>query len=329
MGGGGSQPSGNTTTVQKADPWGPIQPFLVEGANTANNLFNNPQQWPQYYPSSTVAPFNDVEQAALGGITNLGSQGANAMMPALGNLSNMAAGSGVAQTDPTFNSSNSLLQQEISGQFLDPKNNPGLQSVINETKANVLPQIQSGFDAGGRMDSGLATRAAASGLGGAVGNILYQNYAQERQNQNAAAALASQNQIAAQENAIRAGLAMPGVSQGILGSENAALGAGQLMQGQSQQELNDLVNRYNYGQMLPWNTLSMFENLIPTGQGGTTSLAQPYFTNPTANALAGITGAVGVGNALFGSQGMFPNAMNSLFSWGGSSAATDPFAATG
>jgi hypothetical protein len=52
LGGGG----GDTTTVQKADPWGPIQPYLLEGAEAASNLFQQGPTEPYSGPSLATLP---------------------------------------------------------------------------------------------------------------------------------------------------------------------------------------------------------------------------------------------------------------------------------
>lgn len=37
---------GSSTTVQKNDPWGPAQPFILEGLQSASQMWNaNPNQF--------------------------------------------------------------------------------------------------------------------------------------------------------------------------------------------------------------------------------------------------------------------------------------------
>lgn len=52
--GGGSGGGGTSTTVQKADPWEGVQPYLIQGYSQLANLYGN-GKGPQYYPGSTVA----------------------------------------------------------------------------------------------------------------------------------------------------------------------------------------------------------------------------------------------------------------------------------
>lgn len=74
---GGSKapkPTGTTTTTtqQSTAPWSVQQPYLEQGFQGAQNLYQN---WvPQYYPDSTVAPFTDLQNAGLGTIGQTASE---------------------------------------------------------------------------------------------------------------------------------------------------------------------------------------------------------------------------------------------------------------
>lgn len=99
MGGGGSKSSGSTTTVQKADPWSGVQPWLRTGYDALAGIYGTPT-WdaqgnlssfqlgsgPEYYPNSTLAEVNPMEGTgqqmqidALTGMQNAATQGQNAM----------------------------------------------------------------------------------------------------------------------------------------------------------------------------------------------------------------------------------------------------------
>jgi hypothetical protein len=71
MSGGG----GGTTTVQKADPWSGVQPYLKQLYGGASNAFN---QTPQYYPGSTVAQPGQYTKDTLGQMTDIGNNGTSA-----------------------------------------------------------------------------------------------------------------------------------------------------------------------------------------------------------------------------------------------------------
>jgi hypothetical protein len=61
--------------------------------------------------------------------------------------------------------------------------------------------------------------------------------------------------------------------------------------------LNANVAAYNYGQMLPWNDLSLLNSASTAGGvPASSTTSTPYFTNPMANLLSGAS-AVGAGVA--------------------------------
>lgn len=78
--GGGSGGGGSSTTVQKADPWSGVQPFLSEAYMRASGLYGSPG--PQYFPGSTVATPNPLETTGqgmqLGNAAAIGDAGVNA-----------------------------------------------------------------------------------------------------------------------------------------------------------------------------------------------------------------------------------------------------------
>jgi len=70
MSGGG----GSSTTVEKADPWEGVQPFLRSGYSDASQLYTGTA--PQYYPGQTVQGFNPIQEAGFGSAINFAAEGA-------------------------------------------------------------------------------------------------------------------------------------------------------------------------------------------------------------------------------------------------------------
>jgi paraquat-inducible protein B len=86
------------------------------------------------------------------------------------------------------------------------------------------------------------------------------------------------------QNGLQAGNQAQGLYDTQLAGANAAMGVGNQVQQQSQNDINANMAKYNYYQTLPQNMLSRYEqNLAGVQPGSATS--NPYFTNPTANAL--------------------------------------------
>jgi hypothetical protein len=291
---GGSSPAGNTTVTTKSDPWSGQQPYLTQGFQAAQNLFN--QGGPNYYPGQSYAGPTDLQLTGIENEANLGLNGTQAQAGANGALSNVLSPSWL-----TSNPSNSGYGYFASGANLSA-DNPYFQHMADIVKANVLPGIQATFNNGNRLDSGLATRAASEGLGDAIGNLAYNNYQQGLQQQFSGLQGLSQNY----ENAGQQQLAAMGLAPSIgnLDYQQAAAlqDAGQTTQGLNQAAINDALARWNFGQQQPYGNLQNYMQNIQGNYGGTQTQTQPYFTNPTANALSTGIGAFTLGNALTGGQ---------------------------
>ena len=82
------------------------------------------------------------------------------------------------------------LSDVLSGKYLDASNNPGLQSVINQTAATTGSQIGGTFGGEGRSGGGLAALLSGQGVANAVGGILNNNYQAERGRMGEAAGMA-------------------------------------------------------------------------------------------------------------------------------------------
>lgn len=139
MSGGG----GGTTTVQKADPWVGVQPYLQQLYSGAGNAARTT---PQYYPGSTVAQPQQYTWDTLNAMTGIADQGTGS-----GNLFKALA----AQT--------STGQDEVSRAMMDAANANNLQGGALKSTVNgadlgqqVLGQLAQGGGVAGNTLSGLA-----------------------------------------------------------------------------------------------------------------------------------------------------------------------------
>lgn len=262
----GASGGGGTTTIQKADPPAFIQPYLEGAATQAQTLFNQ-QGTPSFYPNSTVTPFSNETNTALGMITDRATNGSPV---------NAAAGSQLTNT--------------LNGSFL-AQGNPQLQSAIDNASEGIVrnfnkitaPGIDANFANSGRYGSGIfkdvkgdAAQAAGDQLRKTATDMTYQNYNDERQRQLAATALAPQ--VANQDYTDAQQLASVGATK-----ENM-----------SQAQLQEAIDRYNYNQGLDQNKLNEYINQITSlgGFGGTTT------SNTTGKTASG-----GFGSSLLGGLG--------------------------
>jgi hypothetical protein len=87
------------------------------------------------------------------------------------------------------------------------------------------------------------------------------------------------------------------VDQESLNNLTTGLNTAGMNQTNAQNQLNANIAAYNYGQMLPWNQLGLYEGAVTgTGNpGGSSSTTQPYFNNSTANTISAAEGIGSIG----------------------------------
>src|ERR1019366_4731960 len=122
---GGGQTS---TSTSNSAPWSGQQPYLTQGFQQAQNLYNSSS--PQYYPGSTVAAQSPQTQAY--------QQAASAIPGANAGLENTTS---------------NYLQNVMSPSYMNAgSTNSG--AVYNDVASHVLPSVNSQFSAGGRYGYG-------------------------------------------------------------------------------------------------------------------------------------------------------------------------------
>lgn len=267
-GGGGTT---NTTSTVNTGPWSYQQPFLGDTFGEAKRLYfqNGPLQ---YYPGSTVSPFTPAQ-----------SQGYNTI-----------AGMG---TSPLIPASVTNATDTLSGKYLDPSTNPWLKATYEAAAAPVAqtfqnitaPTTDALFSANGRYGSGARYNAQNNNtfnlgqtLDTLATNIYGGNYQNERQNQVSMQGLA------------------PSVESSRYLDPTAAVNAGEAQQAQAQKELTDQVNRFNFNQMSPWQTLGLYKGMVDGtyGQSGTMTSQTPYYSNPIGSIFGGAMGLAGTAGML-------------------------------
>lgn len=142
LGGGASSPPPQTTTTTSS-PWGPQQPYLTEGFQGAENLYNG--SGPQYYPGNTYVPYTPDQTNAISAVpgvaaSNMGGIDANA-----GGFENNLLTGGYLSSNPAL---------------------PGLTSLgYNNGGISTLGAYQGGYGLGQGTLEGL------SSPGGVMGSI--------------------------------------------------------------------------------------------------------------------------------------------------------------
>ncbi len=235
--------------------------------------------------------------------------------------------------------SDALNASTIGGSFLSG-GNPYLQQAIQNAAQPTIDAVQSQFSAAGRLGSGANMDVLSRNVGQIAQNMAFANYGDERTRQmqasnmaigrydaerqrqmQAAAASMAQDEAARQRQMQAAGLGLGqmeaerqrqmqalGMAPAMAAQDyvdfNVLAGVGDARRQQSQAELQDQINRFNFEQNTPAEKLAKYMALVGGGQFGSTGTdTRPVFSNPLAEGLGLATGAAGLGNMLFGRGG--------------------------
>jgi len=236
------------TVVNNTAPWEPQQQHLTDGWQLARKAYQAPIT---YYGGQTYANFSPQTENAL----NLTEQRA-------------LAGS------PVQRASNQQLMNTLSGDYLHGGQgfNAAYQAAANE----IIPGVESRFNAGGRFGSGLARQAETKALADAFAS----QYGNERQNQ------------------LRAMLFAPEAAQADFNDLRALAGVGQQREGQTQSGIDEAIARHDFNQLDEWRRLENYMSLV---QGGVGSQTTQTTMGPKGNKGAGILGGA-LGGAALGTK---------------------------
>lgn len=316
MGGGGQ----TVNTVQQADPWKGVQPYLTDMFSRANYLSNRgwtpaaqtgapmpaaapaqsqpvfmsfgPEGEPKYeLADGTRVPGPNFAPPTQGGPQSPGEfTDVNAVLAQQSPYTLQAQQAMVQRAqDPNslIGRSQSQLSSTIAGNYLSPETNPFFKSAVEDALglAGSAFAKQYGGAAGGNLGNSGYQEGLTRTLGQLATNAYAGEYGRERQNQ---------------LNALQLAPAFQNADIGQL----AQVGA--LEEARRQAELD-----------APFNQLRQYQGLISGQPGGTTSGQQPYFSNPLANALGLGLGGVGLYNGL-GAAGLFGGGSAGLTGLGGS-----------
>jgi hypothetical protein len=183
---------------------------------------------------------------------------------------------------PVMDAANTNALDTIQGKYLDPASNPYLQKTYDDAAGAANSSVNSAFSSAGRYGSGAHTGVLADKNNQLANQIYGGNYQQERSRQTAMSALA------------------PSLAAGDYNDANALLGAGNIQQQQSANDLQDQINRFNFGQNMPLERLGGYNSLLQGfgGLGGSSSSTQPLYTNTGAGILGGGMTGLSLGQTL-------------------------------
>lgn len=284
---GGSQ---KTTTTNTTEPWKPQQDYLKKGFEEAWTQFQSDK--PQYYEGSTVAPTSAATQ-----------QGWNATMD-------------TANTSTLPSTGSSYIESVLGGDYLKDPNawaseltNPNLGqdpnayigNVSDSIWADVMPRITGNYALSGRSGSSpLAQAAIASDFTRGIAPYAF-NAAEAAQNrlfQAGESALNRGTQLYGSERdrQMQALGQIPSMEESRYIAPNAMINVGQQQQDQSQRELTDDVNRWNFDQTVDASKLQDYMGLINGnyGQSSVSKTIQPTSGSPFLQGLGSVASLGGL-----------------------------------
>ena len=287
-----SSGGGNQTTVQRTEPYAPAEPYLQDILGEASNIYRS-GVGRSFFPGSTVVPFANQTQEAL----NL-QQAA-----ALEQAQNSPLQAQAAQTFGQF-----AMSPQSSYAGLTPQADY-LSGIRSNITSDVLGDVQSQFGGMGRTGtSPMAQQAVARGVTQGYAPIAAQLASQERGREQSGmeSGFGRQLQAAGQ---------LPGIQQGMDMRRQQAIGqlgsVGSAYENLAQRQLQDQIQRFQFGQQSPMNTLQQYAGLIsPIASGFPTSNQ----TGPGTQS-GGVSGAFGgavAGSALPGYGALIGGALGGL-----------------
>lgn len=274
---GKSETTQQTQQNQQTSPWAPAQPLLTGILG-------------QLDPSK-AAP-TGTETAAFGQIGQNYANAPNYGAAANSTVGNLLTGGPQLQGDLQKNLSgyNSELSPYLSSNYLDPSQNPQLQSVLATIRGDVSNQVNQQFAGAGRDLSGLNQQALARGIAQGEAVPLLNQY-----NANVGVQRGAQDASYGAGNTTTGAIA--GLNQQSLANQTAGLGLVSQIPGiQNQNALGQIGNE----EMLKNLPLSYLQSLAGIGvpiaglggqSTGTSNTTSSQTDNPWKTAIAGLIGA--------------------------------------
>ena len=151
----------------------------------------------------------------------------------------------------------------------------------------IQPQLQSRFGSSGNLNSSAFANAFTSSLADQAGKLAYQNYGDERNRMQAAVGAAPA--LANQDYTDISQLAQVGSTR----------------EGYANQELQDKINRFNFGENKEGNKVAQYLAMVGGGSfGGQNTQTIPTTSNGLATGLGAASSVAGILGTLLGRNGI-------------------------
>lgn len=312
----GASSSGTDSVTQKSEPWAASQPYLKDIFGQAQGMYNQGQQ---YFPGSTVVPFSPNTQAGMAGLKDQFSQTPMGLDTATNTMDRVSQGT---TGNPLYNQMMQASGQQVTAgnqQLNDFANNnqsnPYLDQIFNKAAGQVRDNTNAMFSKAGRYGSTANQNALSDSLGNMAANMYGQAYESDAGRRFAAAQELGNRQSGdyarqmgglsslmgygqqGDQMAMQAAMLYPQLSNYAQSGNRGLMELGGMQEQQAGAELQDAMNRWNFGQTGGWDLLNRYNSIVqPMASLGGSSTQ----TQPGQSALgAGLQG--GAGGALAGS----------------------------
>ena len=257
MAGGGGQQVSRT----ELDPT--LQPYVAYGLSEAQRLYQGQQ--PQYYPGQTYVGPSGYTTEAMQAAAERARAGSPLTQAALGQQQ-ATVGGGYLGGSPFFQGAFQAAARPVEMQYMD---------AINRARSAASSAGRYGSGALGQME-GRAEGALATGLSDIAGKLAYENFARERQLQEAAATRA------------------PALAESQYGDIQRLANVGAMSEDYAQRQMAADIARFNYGQLAPYQALQSFLGSVYGAPSGM-MVTQPVMGNPLLGALGGAAAGYALG----------------------------------
>jgi len=249
-------PSAPDKTTQEVIPWQGVQPFLLEGYQNLNQLYKTQ---PQYYPDSTIAPQSSLTSKAIQETSGTAKDQRNLAADITGRI---------PQTYDILTQEDPYLAAAVEGAI-----NP-IQQRLTDV---ILPGIQDQFVMNGGIGGTRQGVAQATAINDFTRNALDTSskmYADAYQQK-----LGNLTDLTG-----RLALGLPSIQAGVSAPQDTLYQGGGADYAYNQALLDDMVNRWNYEQNIPYDQIERYLNTLLGVPMGSETTASPTSTNPLLSA---------------------------------------------
>lgn len=339
MGGGSSSQPTTTTTLQSNDPAEWAKPVLSKLGSDTLTSYNAGEFAATPYEGSTIVPFAEQTQQAMGILEGLGQDGsatieaANQQVGSIldqgglnagqqGQIENMARVASGSYRPEQMAGVEGLMETASGSQI---GSNPHLDGILERGATQISRSVNDAMGSAGRYGSGAHQATLGDSVGDFTRNVLMDDYTQGLNRQSAAqgqliGAGQSQDGLATSaaggafnamntgnQNVFQAAGMAPNLYTAQALPSEFLMDVGSMHQDLAARELDENIARHDAEQMAPYAELQRLNALasgaIQTGGTSTSTVRAPSSQPSTAsNILGGASAGAGIGSA-FGPLG--------------------------